>query len=383
MGTWISTQQTNYAKKAKIMKDKEIQTKWEGFVEEYVDYFRSNEDEWNLMLESVKNYIDDNKQRPSTIDKDTNSKKMGQWLNHQQNNYAKKAQIMKDKEIQTKWDGFVKEYAEYFRSNEDEWNLMLESVKQYIDANKHRPSEKSKDTNVKKMGQWLHNQQTNYAKKAQIMKDKEIQTKWESFITTYKEYFSNNIAIKIDPSNKKYGLQEIRPEQSKLRKYLENNKEHRCIICGEELLIIYLQTAHLKPRSICKEDELNDPNIVQLMCPLCHIAYDLGNIGINNGKVEVHDVHWVHTKTIGCYNDDTKEYFDYHFKNIAFKNKPSIVAKSDEYDSDESKSDDYDSDESKSDDYDSDESKNDDYDSDESKSDKFHYPINQYRILEI
>ena len=114
---------------------------------------------------------------------------------------------------------------------------------------------------------------------------------------------------------------------------MENNKEYQCIIFEEKQSFKYLETAHLKPRSICKNDELIDINIVQLMCLRCHKAYDLGDIGINNGKVEVHDdVNWVYTKTIGCYNGDTKKYFDYHFKNIAFKS--SIVTKSDEYDDD-------------------------------------------------
>jgi len=64
------------------------------------------------------------------------------------------------------------------------------------------------------------------------------------------------------------------------------------------------------------------------MCLRCNKAYDLGEIGINNDKVEVHNnINWVHAKTIGCYNGDTKKYFDYHFKNIAIKIKPSIVAK--------------------------------------------------------
>ena len=187
---------------------------------------------------------------------------------------------------------------------EEKLNQMLESVKKYIDDNTQEPSTTDKDTNVKKMGTWIGTQQT----------------KWESFITTCKEYFPNNIVIKIESSNEKYVLQNIRLEKSILRYYLKHNKEHRCIICKEEFPFIYLAMTYLKPRSICKDDELIDINIVQLMCLMCHKAYKLGDIGINNGKVEVHDgVNWVHTKTIECYNDDTKKYFNYHFKNITIK----------------------------------------------------------------
>ena len=210
MGSWIHNQQTNYAKKAYIMKDKEIQTKWEEFVKEYVKYFRSNK-EWNQMLETVKKYIDKNKQIPSHHDKDTNVKEMSLWIGNQQMNYAKKANIMKDKEIQTKWDGFVKEYVEYFRSNVEEWNQTLEFVKKYIDENKQRPSKESKDINVKKMGSWISNQQMNYAKKAQIMKNKEIQMKWEGFV---KEY------VKYSRSNKEWNQM-----LESVKKYIDENKQ--------------------------------------------------------------------------------------------------------------------------------------------------------------
>ena len=118
----------------------------------YVEYFKNNEKKWNQKLESVKKYIDANKQRPSERSKDTNVKKMGSWINNQQTQYAKKVYIMKDKKIQMKWKGFVEEYVEYFKSNEKEWDQMLESVKKYIDKNKQRPFERSKDTNVRKNG---------------------------------------------------------------------------------------------------------------------------------------------------------------------------------------------------------------------------------------
>jgi NAD+--asparagine ADP-ribosyltransferase len=43
LGKWIGTQLTNYSKKIKIMKNKEIRTIWKEFIEEYSKYFKSTE----------------------------------------------------------------------------------------------------------------------------------------------------------------------------------------------------------------------------------------------------------------------------------------------------------------------------------------------------
>jgi hypothetical protein len=69
---------------------------------------------WKNNLNLVKNYIDKNKMRPSTESKNIEIKKLGNWLNAQNQNYKNNKYIMKDKNIKEMYENFIKEYKEYF-----------------------------------------------------------------------------------------------------------------------------------------------------------------------------------------------------------------------------------------------------------------------------
>jgi len=219
LGLWITTQQQNYRKNKTIMKNINIKQQWYEFINDnkYNKYFFSNEEEWNTKLEEVKKYIDKNKKKPSTRDKDIKIKQLSQWLSHQQNNYKKNKEIMKDLNIRNKWKQFIEDdkYKQYFRTNEEEWNNELDEVKKYIDANKKRPSRSDKDINIIHLGSWIHHQQNTYKKNKEIMKDLNIRNKWSEFINDdkYKQYFRTNeeewdinlaeVKKYIDKNNKK------------------------------------------------------------------------------------------------------------------------------------------------------------------------------------
>jgi hypothetical protein len=72
------------------------------------------------MLERVTQYIDTNNKRPTERDKNSNIKKLGGWICHQQRNYKKKKHIMSNEEIYNKWTEFINDerYILYFQSNE-------------------------------------------------------------------------------------------------------------------------------------------------------------------------------------------------------------------------------------------------------------------------
>lgn len=74
--------------------------------------------------------------------------------------------------------------------------------------------------------------------------------------------------------------QSSRPEQRRLRKYLIDNHEHRCIICKSQAPLYLLECAHIKPRSVSNNRERNDKGIVSLMCRNCHKFYDEGDVTI-------------------------------------------------------------------------------------------------------
>lgn len=73
-----------------------------------------------------------------------------------------------------------------------------------------------------------------------------------------------------------------RPEQLRLRKFLLDNKEMKCIICQKNHFKYLLECTHIKPRYLSSDRERNDVNIVNWMCRNCH-KYDIGDITIDEG----------------------------------------------------------------------------------------------------
>ena len=127
---------------------------------------------------------------------------------------------------------------------------------------------------------------------------------------------------KYNKNHKKYESREIRKEQQRLRNYLVANKQHNCIICDKKLPLCLLETAHLKPRCILNNNEINDIHIVEFMCRYCHNLYDNGFLAVYNGVLCVssliskYDLQYNQNKQIPCYNLQNEKYFIFHYKNI-------------------------------------------------------------------
>jgi len=192
LGQWISRQQHNYSKTEQIMKNEEIRELWEQFIKKYETYFISNEEQWKNVLKEVSEYIDEYKMKPSPHNKDTEIKRLGSWISNQQTNYSKTKDIMKNEEIRELWEQFIKKYQEYFISNEEQWKMCLQEVMNYIDENEKIPSTIDKDSKIKKMRQWIKNQQRNYTNKKYIMENEEIRELWKQFVKKYKKYLIFN-----------------------------------------------------------------------------------------------------------------------------------------------------------------------------------------------
>jgi superfamily II DNA or RNA helicase len=191
LGTWILHQLKNYINKSQIMKVQTISNKWEEFVnnEEYHNFFLSNEEEWNYNLEMCKKYINEHNKRPQVRDKDKHIKYLGAWLVGQMSSYKTHTYILKNELIRKKWEEFIKDekYKLYFITNEDIWVYNLDKCKIFINTYKKRPSIITDKT----LANWLSDQQKNYKKHNNIMKDELIRKKWEEFITDemYQHYF--------------------------------------------------------------------------------------------------------------------------------------------------------------------------------------------------
>ena len=194
-GAWIGNQLSNYQRKNKSMSDENIRKLWEDFINDvkYKKYFLSNEEKWKLNLEWVKKYIDENKKKPSSEDKnDKDVKTHGAWVGQQKIYYQKKEQIMSDESIRKLWEDFINDmkYKEYFIFNKKKWELKLEWVKKYINENKKRPSDHHKnDKDVKTHGYWIYKQQQNYKNKKYTMSNETNRKLWKDFISEYKDYF--------------------------------------------------------------------------------------------------------------------------------------------------------------------------------------------------
>ena len=222
LARWIGHQQTNYKKKGEIMKNKYIYNEWTQFMNDYKEYLLSNDELWILRFNQVKEYIVNNKKRPSSSDKNKEIKQLASWINKQQQNYKDKEHIMKNEEIYNIWTQFMNDYKEYFLSNDELWILRFNQVKDYIVNNKKRPSRSDKNKEIGSMASWVCTQQKNYKKKEEIMKNEEIYNIWTQFINDYKEYLLNNDELWILRFNQ---VKDYIDENDKRPSQIDKNKE--------------------------------------------------------------------------------------------------------------------------------------------------------------
>ena len=224
LGRWIVKQQHNYRKQ--IMKNHEIRQLWVQFVEKYEKYFLSNEDKWKIILQEVSIYIDENKKRPSNVDKDDNIRKFAKWISINQVRYFGHDRIMKVSEIRLLWKNFMEKYSKYFTRCEEKWKVILQELSKYIDDNNKKPSRNEKDKKIKSLANWIQTQQTYYLKKIKIMQNNEIKILWERFLKKYEKHFISNeqnwkdilyqVYQYIDENNKRPSLSDVNENIRKL-----------------------------------------------------------------------------------------------------------------------------------------------------------------------
>ncbi len=231
LSSWVSTQHQNYKTNTGIMSNDEIYTLWTEFInnDKYRKYFMSNEDNWKFQLDEVKNYIDTNNRTPSKHDKNVCIAKEGIWISTQHQNYKTKKQIMSNEEIYSIWTDFINsdKYKRYFISNEDNWKLILDEVKKYIDTNNNIPSVYDKNTHIKYIGAWIKTQHINYKEQEKIMSNKEIYSLWTEFINSdkYKEYFisnNDNWKLKFNKVKSYIDINNKRPSSSDKNKQIQS-----------------------------------------------------------------------------------------------------------------------------------------------------------------
>jgi superfamily II DNA or RNA helicase len=98
IGKFLDHSKQNYKKKTQIMKNEDIYNKFESFLEEYSDYFSSNEEKWINTYKLLIEYIDKNNEYPSPISNNYDIKKLGTFLKIQKENFKNKKNIMRTNE---------------------------------------------------------------------------------------------------------------------------------------------------------------------------------------------------------------------------------------------------------------------------------------------
>ena len=157
----------------------------------------------------------------------------------------------------------------------------------------------------------------------ETVNDNTIDFDEEKFIKLRTEFLLN----RIDVLDKKT-ITSRRTEQHILRNYLIKNKNSgKCAICNKDYPVKFLATAHIKKRKNCSNTEKKDLNIVMPACYLgCDKLYENGYIVVDSGTVKLNTknkkitndleeyLYSINNQKSYFYKNETKKYFDYHFK---------------------------------------------------------------------
>ena len=242
LATWLQAQQTNYIKKEQIMSDENIRPQWEKFIKDHEKYFRSNEEAWVDKLEQVKSYINFNSKKPSRSDANIEIKQLGKWLQHQQTNYKKTEKIMKDENIRSQWEKFIKDYEKYFKSNEE---IIKPSIKSVIV--KEKPNELEElDKQIEQINKEIIKHDRKLSGYQELTKKMSIQNS-----NTTNKMFKENKSLweeyhnLRDYSFKGYKEQDEIPV-NKIIKYLETKSNIKLKIldlgCGRNLIYLHFKS---------------------------------------------------------------------------------------------------------------------------------------------
>jgi hypothetical protein len=102
-------------------------------------------------------------------------------------NKSNHSKYEQDKIILSKYILNIKEFQQL------SWDDKLEALKKYVNTNKLRPSSKSLDIQIKRLGQWYMDQKYNYENNIKTMKISINRNKWEKFNKEYSKYFMSII----------------------------------------------------------------------------------------------------------------------------------------------------------------------------------------------
>jgi len=188
-------------------------------------------DSWSEKLRKVKEYINTNKKRPSIYDENHETKQFAHWISSQLYACRHKIHQFKYANICTQWEEFKSEYKKYFLTNEEQWHDKLNNLKNYIVTHGKRPIENSQHINETLMCRWIHQQNSIYKQKIQIMTEKKIRDEWNKF---------KNEHQCMKSTNEKWIMQ-----LNKIKKFINENKRKPLRCSNEKSLNIWITTQQM------------------------------------------------------------------------------------------------------------------------------------------
>ncbi len=157
-GNWQQCQRQNYRKNLEKMKAERI-----GILNETPGWTWEEEDTWEPNRQNWIHQYEKYKRSPSTISKDIDEKKAGEWQSHQRTNYKNKESCMTSERI-----NILNNTLGWTWEN-DYWDIgRLNWIVQFNKLQRN-PSQSSKDINEKKAAKWQTLQRQNYQNKASCM----------------------------------------------------------------------------------------------------------------------------------------------------------------------------------------------------------------------
>jgi superfamily II DNA or RNA helicase len=201
LGIWTTNQKRNYKQNKYLLSNPEFRKKWEYFINEYEELFKTNEKIWDDNLNNLIDYIKENGELPSQNDKNLKIKSLGIWISNQKTNYKNNKDLLSKPEFRKKWEDIKNEYEALFKTNEEIWNDNLNNVIDYIKENCKLPTMYNNNPIIKSLGIWLSHQKKNYKNNKDLLSKPEFRKKWEDIKNEYEALFKTNEEIWNDNLN--------------------------------------------------------------------------------------------------------------------------------------------------------------------------------------
>ena len=168
------------------MLDSDIYDKWTYLNNTFNNLLIDYDILWNNQLEKLKYYIDENKILPSNRDSNIEIKHIANWMYHQLK-FKNKNRIIRNEEINKKFNQFIIDYNLYFIDCTTKWNNKLKNLIDFINQYKSLPSAYDKNEDIKLIAKWYQQNKNEY--KNNKMCKKHVNT-WSNFIQEYSQYFN-------------------------------------------------------------------------------------------------------------------------------------------------------------------------------------------------